>query len=61
MGAVKNAITDHEEHEWADALMASSIVKGSVVDTFYEEFEKNLKRRGFWVAELFEKKAAAAE
>jgi glutathione S-transferase len=46
---------------WADALMASSIVKGSVVDTFYEEFEKNLKRRGFWVAELFEKKAAAAE
>jgi glutathione S-transferase len=45
---------------WAEALMASPVVKGSVADVFYEEFEKNLKRRGFWVAELFEKKTAAA-
>ena len=27
MGAVKNAITDHEEHEWADALMAAPVAK----------------------------------
>ena len=45
---------------WAEALMASSVVKGSVADVFYDEFEKNLKRRGFWVAELFEKKTAVA-
>lgn len=46
---------------WAEALMATETVTGSVVDTFDQEFEKSLKRRGFWVADLFEKKAAAAE
>jgi hypothetical protein len=25
MGAVKNAITDREEHEWADALAAAAV------------------------------------
>jgi hypothetical protein len=29
MGAVKNAITDREEHEWADALMAAPVAQPS--------------------------------
>ena len=39
---------------WSDALNASDVVTGSVVPTFEAEFIANLKRRGHYVATLFE-------
>jgi len=42
---------------WAQALLDSDAVKGSVPDNFYEEFTGNLKRGGFLVAELMERSA----
>jgi len=39
---------------WSDALLASDVVTGSVVPTFEAEFIANLKRRGHYVATLFE-------
>ena len=43
---------------WAGALLASELVTGSVPESFAREFVANLKRRGFWVANLFEARAA---
>ena len=37
---------------WARALIDSDLVKGSVPDEFFAEFEGNLKRRGFLVGEM---------
>ena len=37
---------------WARALIDSDLVKGSVPDEFFAEFEGNLKRRGFLVGAL---------
>jgi glutathione S-transferase len=37
---------------WAGALIDSDLVKGSVPDDFFVEFEGNLKRRGFLIGEL---------
>ena len=45
---------------WAEALTASSLVKGSVPDGFWEAFTANLKSRGFYVAGLMPEDAAAA-
>ena len=42
---------------WAQALIDSDVVQGSVPDNFYEEFVGNLKRSGFLVAELLETSA----
>jgi glutathione S-transferase len=39
---------------WAKALVASDVVKGSVPETFYDEFRAGMKRRGFYVGELME-------
>ena len=43
---------------WAEALLATDMVTGSVHASFAQEFAGNLKRRGFWVAGLFEARAA---
>lgn len=43
---------------WADALMASDVVDGSVADVFPAEFEANLRRRETYAATLI---SAAAE
>ena len=43
---------------WTAALLASDIVTGSMHASFPQEFAANLKRRGFWVASLFEARAA---
>lgn len=43
---------------WAEALLATEMVTGSVHESFPVEFAGNLKRRGFWVSELFEAQAA---
>lgn len=43
---------------WADALLGSDAVQGSVHESFATEFPANLKRRGFWVSDLFEAQAA---
>jgi glutathione S-transferase len=37
---------------WAGALIDSDLVKGSVPDDFFAEFEGNLKRRGFLIGKL---------
>lgn len=37
---------------WAEALLASDVVKGSVADVFAKEFEANLVRRGTYAATL---------
>ncbi|MCZ6711276.1 MAG: glutathione S-transferase family protein, partial [Gammaproteobacteria bacterium] len=42
---------------WADALMESDIVTGSVPDVFEEQFIGNLKAGGFLIAELLERSA----
>jgi glutathione S-transferase len=44
---------------WAQALVDSEVVEGSVPETFFAEFEGNMKRRGFLVGELMEARAAA--
>ena len=44
---------------WASALMESDVVAGSVPDSFFGEFEGNIKRRGFLVGELMQAGAAA--
>lgn len=42
---------------WADALLASDIVKGSVADVFPAEFAANLARRETYAASLIQKAA----
>jgi glutathione S-transferase len=42
---------------WADALMESDIVSGSVPEGFEEQFIGNLKQSGFLIAELLEQSA----
>jgi glutathione S-transferase len=37
---------------WADALLASDVVKGSVPENFFTEFNRNMQRRGFRVGQL---------
>lgn len=37
---------------WADALVRSDVVRGSVPDGFYDEFRTGMRRRGFYVGEL---------
>ncbi len=39
---------------WAQALVDSDVVKGSVPDSFFDEFSNGMKRRGFYVGELME-------
>jgi glutathione S-transferase len=41
-------------HAWAQALVASEVVKGSVPENFYETFRAGMKRRGFYVGEMME-------
>ena len=43
---------------WAEALMSTELVTGSVHESFPVEFAGNLKRREFWAASLFEAQAA---
>lgn len=43
---------------WAETLLSTDLVTGSVHESFPEEFAGNLKRRGFWAASLFEAQAA---
>lgn len=43
---------------WAEALLATDMVTGSVHESFPQEFQANLKRRGFWAASLFGAQAA---
>jgi glutathione S-transferase len=45
---------------WAEALLASDVVTGSVPDNFYAEFRTGLKRRGFHVGTLMENQPEAA-
>lgn len=45
---------------WAQALVASEVVKGSVPETFYDEFRAGMKRRGFYVGDLMETEPKAA-
>jgi glutathione S-transferase len=45
---------------WAHALVASEVVKGSVPETFYDEFRAGMKRRGFYVGDLMEAEPKAA-
>lgn len=45
---------------WAQALVDSDVVKGSVPDSFFEEFSTGMKRRGFYVGELMEAAPIAA-
>lgn len=42
---------------WADALLASQVVSGSVADVFPEEFEANLIRRETYAASLLRQAA----
>ncbi len=42
---------------WADALLASEVVEGSVADVFPEEFEANLIRRETYAATLIKQAA----
>ena len=44
---------------WSEALLSTDAVTGSVAPEFNDAFVANLKRRGFYVAELFEQAAAA--
>ena len=37
---------------WAEALLASEVVKGSVPENFFTEFNRNMQRRGFQVGQL---------
>ena len=37
---------------WADALLASEVIQGSVPDNFFTEFNRNMQRRGFPVGEM---------
>jgi glutathione S-transferase len=37
---------------WADALLASEVVQGSVPENFFTEFNRNMQRRGFRVGKL---------
>ena len=46
---------------WAEALMASDVVKGSVADSFVETFYAAMLRRGFYVGTLIGTGSAAAE
>jgi len=39
---------------WAQALVNSDVVKGSVPETFFTEFSTGMKRRGFYVGGLME-------
>jgi glutathione S-transferase len=39
---------------WADALVDSDVVRGSVPDSFFEEFSTGMKRRGFYVGEMMD-------
>ena len=43
---------------WAEALMSTELVTGTVHESFPVEFAGNLKRREFWAASLFEAQAA---
>lgn len=45
---------------WARALVDSDVVRGSVPEHFFAEFEANLKRRGFFVGSLMAERPAAA-
>jgi len=46
---------------WAHALMESDVVRGSVPDGFFAEFEASLARRGFLVGTLIAERRAAAD
>lgn len=46
---------------WADALLSTELVTGSVADNFVPEFKAAMKRYGYHVGNLFEQEAAAAE
>ena len=39
---------------WAKALVTSDVVRGSVPETFFDEFRAGMKRRGFFVGGLME-------
>jgi len=45
---------------WARALIDSDVVRGSVPENFFTEFEANLKRRGFLVGSLIAERPASA-
>jgi glutathione S-transferase len=45
---------------WAGALIGSNVVRGSVPDNFFSEFEANMKRRGFFVGSLMAERPASA-
>ncbi len=46
---------------WAEALIASEEVKGSVHESFPVEFRAGMKRRGYYVGTLLETETVAAE
>ena len=46
---------------WAEALTASTVVEGSVADSFEKTFYGNLRKRGFYVGSLIEQGSAAAD
>ncbi len=45
---------------WANALVGSEVVRGSVPDNFYETFRAGMKRRGFYVGDMMESEPKAA-
>jgi len=45
---------------WAEALLASDVVEGSVPDNFFTEFASNMKRAGFLVGGLMTEAPEAA-
>ncbi len=46
--------------DWARALMASDVIRGSVADSFYPEFSAGMQRRGFSVGALMAAEPRAA-
>lgn len=45
---------------WAEALVGSEVVRGSVPESFFETFATGMKRRGFHVGELMDEAPQAA-
>ena len=46
---------------WVDALLATELVTGSVAENFVSEFKISMKRYGYYIGDLFEMEAVAAE
>ena len=45
---------------WAQALLASEVVEGSVPENFFSEFKRNMQRRGFVVGALMDEEPGVA-